>query len=304
MQPLPPLNALRAFEAAARHLSFKKAAEELNVTPAAVSHQIKALEEIVGQPLFRRLTRALLLTDAGQRALPFLRDGFGSLAEAAEHMRASADTGDLRVSVAPNFAAKWLVPRLARFHARHPDINVRIDATNKVIDLERDPIDVAIRYGGGGYPGMRQQNLLDDDTVVPVCSPALLGGRHPLREPADLRHHTLLHVNWGELGNSWPDWRMWLEAAGVTGVDVTRGPVFSQEQLAVEAARAGQGITLASSVFAAGEIAAGTLAQPFAFALPIPFSYFLIAPERAADQPRVKAFWDWAVEEAGAETAL
>ncbi len=305
---LPPLNALRAFEAAARHLSFKKAAEELNVTPAAVSHQIKTLEEFVGQPLFRRLTRALLLTDAGQRALPYLRDGFENLAEAAGHMQAAPDTGGLTVSVAPNFAAKWLVPRLARFHAAYPEINVRIDATNQVVDLDRDAIDLGIRYGAGGYAGMREQPLLEDVSVVPVCSPALIDGvdgeTPPLKTPDDLRHHQLLHVNWGQQANSWPDWAMWLKAAGVdtgpAGIDLTRGPVFSQEQMAVEAAKAGQGVTLASSAFIGDDIAAGTLAKPFAFALPIAFCYFLVAPERTADQPKIKAFWDWAVKEAEA----
>lgn len=302
MSPLPPLNALRAFEAAARHLSFKKAADELNVTPAAVSHQIKTLEEFVGQPLFRRLTRALLLTDAGQRALPFLRDGFENLAEAAEHMRAPDDSGELTVSAAPNFAAKWLVPRLAKFHARHPDIDVRIDATNRVVDLARDPIDLGIRYGAGGYSGLRERALLEDVAVIPVCSPALLTGDPPLKDPADLRHHQLLHVNWGHRPNSWPDWSMWLDAAGVPtgpdGVDITRGPIFAQEQIAIEAAKAGQGVTLASSVFVQEELAAGQLAQPFAVELPIAFCYFLVAPERTADRPKVKAFWDWAVEEA------
>ena len=186
---LPPLNALRAFEAAARHLSFTKAAGELSVTPAAVSHQVKALEDYFGIQLFRRLTRALLLTDAGQTALPALRDGFDKLAEASERLRAHDARGMLTVSVSPSFAAKWLVPRLDDFRTVHPDIDLRLDASDTIVDLARGEADLSIRYGPGGYRDLRV-DLLFEAEVFPVCAPGLCDGQHPLREPADLHRHT------------------------------------------------------------------------------------------------------------------
>lgn len=296
LRRLPPLNALRAFEAAARALSFTRAAAELGVTPAAVSHQIKALEAHVGGPLFRRLTRALILTDAGQAALPALRDGFDRLADGVERMRAHEATGELRVSAAPTFAARWLLPRLGRFNAAHPDIDIRIDATAQVVDLSRDGVDLAIRYGPGEYAGMRADRLLADDTVVPVCGPALCAA---LRTPADLAGQTLLHVDWGGQATSWPDWEMWLKAAGVAGVDATRGPVFGQEDMAMRAAADGQGVALASTMLSAGDLAAGRLVRPFALALPVDFDYFVVAPEATADRPKTRAFRDWLLAEAG-----
>ena len=218
-RPLPPLNALRAFEAAARHLSFTRAAAELNVTPAAVGHQVKALEDLLGVRLFRRLTRALRLTEAGQAALPALVDGFDRLAEAADAMRAHGDSGVLTISVCPSFGAMWLVPRLERFRILHPEIEIRIDGTDRLVDLTRDEADVALRYGPGGYEGVRVDWLFDR-VNTPVCNPALLQGAHPLRAPQDLRHHTLLHIEWKEAEASW---RMWLLAAGLADIDPTRG---------------------------------------------------------------------------------
>ena len=204
-RPLPPLNALRAFESAGRHLSFTKAAAELNVTPAAVSHQVKALEELLGVPLFRRLTRALRLTDAGRAALPTLSQGFDTLAQGVEQVRAHSESGVLTVSVSPSFGAMWLVPRLERFRIRHPDIEIRIDGTDRLVDPGRGDADVALRYGPGGYKGVRVDRLFGQ-VNTPVCSPALLRGEHPLRRPDDLRHHTLLHIDWKDA-----------EAAGACG---------------------------------------------------------------------------------------
>ena len=191
---LPPLNSLRAFEAAARHLSFTKAAGELNVTPAAISHQIKALEEFLGVVLFRRLTRALRLTDAGQAAFPKVREGFDKLAEAVEILRAEEESKVLTVSVSPSFGAKWLVPRLDRFRAAHPDLEIRIDATDRLADFQGDNVDVALRYGMGNYPGLLVDKLFGAE-MVPVCSPDLLDGPQPLQRPQDLAHHTLLHLD-------------------------------------------------------------------------------------------------------------
>lgn len=298
---LPPLNALRAFEAAARHLSFTKAAEELFVTPAAVSQQVKALEEYFGVSLFRRMTRALLLTDAGQAALPPLREGFDRLEEAAGRLRRHEAGGSLTVSVAPTFAAKWLVPRLDRFHAAHPDIDIRIDATNQVVDLTRGEVDLAVRYGPGGYSGMREDPLLGEESVAPVCSPALAAGDPPLRELRDLARHTLLHVNFGGQKSSWPTWEMWLRAAGAEGVDASRGPVFSQESMAVQAAMDGHGIALASTLFAKVDLEAGRLVQPFVLSIPLNFGYFVVAPEVTAEQPKIRAFREWLLAEAAAD---
>lgn len=296
---LPPLNALRAFEAAGRHLSFSKAAAELNVTPAAISHQVKALEEFCGVPLFRRLTRALLLTDAGQAALPLLGEGFDKLAAAVERLDAAEDGPLLTVSVAPSFAAKWLVPRLDRFRAAYPDYDVRIDATDRVIDFARETADVAVRYGPGTYLGLRADRLMSE-VSSPVCSPRLLEGPHRLREPADLRHHTLLHVDWHREDEATPNWRMWLLAAGVRDVDATRGLRFNQESMVVQAAIDGQGVGLGSNVLVADDIAAGRLVRPFDLSLadPLDFSYYVVCPETAVDRPKVAAFRAWVIAEA------
>jgi LysR family glycine cleavage system transcriptional activator len=296
---LPPLNALRAFEAAGRHLSFLKAAEELGVTPAAISHQVKALEAYCGTPLFRRLTRALLLTDAGQAALPLLRDGFDTLADAAAGMMRHEDTPLLTVSVAPSFAAKWLVPRLDGFRAAYPDYDIRVDATDRVIDFAKESADVAIRYGAGKYPGLRADCLMSE-VSSPVCSPRLLAGPHPLRMPEDLRHHTLLHVDWKREDEATPSWRMWLLAAGARDVDATRGQRFSQESMAVQAAVEGHGVALVSNVLTADDVAAGRLVRPFDLSLadPLDFSYYVVCPEVVVDRPKVAAFRAWVIAEA------
>jgi LysR family glycine cleavage system transcriptional activator len=295
---LPPLNALRAFESAARHLSFTKAAAELHVTPAAISHQIGALEAFYGVQLFRRLTRALLLTEAAQAALPALRDGFDRLAEGAERLRAHQKGGALTVSVAPSFAAKWLVPRLQGFREAHPDIELRIDANDLVVDFARDNVDIGLRYGRGDYPGLQVDRLLAEE-VAPVCSPRLMEGPNPLRAPADLRHHVLLHVDWKVMSESSPNWRMWLLAAGAPEVDATRGPRFSMESMAVQAAIEGQGVALTSMVLAADDIRAGRLVRPFEISLgrPESFAYYVVAPQWKATQPKIKAFRDWVIAE-------
>ncbi len=305
---LPPLNALRAFEAAARHLSFTKAAEELNVTPAAVSHQVKALEGYVGTPLFRRLTRALLLTDAGQAALPGLSEGFDRLAEAAAQLSARDGEGLLTISVAPSFGAKWLVPRLERFRAAHPEIDVRIDANDRVIDMAREAVDVGLRFGSGRYPGYRVDRLFSTEQVrsFPVCSPKLLEGPHGLETPDDLRHHTLLHQDWSQASEASPDWRMWLLAAGVRDIDPARGPRFSQTSMAVQAAIEGQGVALAEEVIVAGDLASGRLVRPFELSLsdPLHFAYYVASPEAAAEQPKVAAFRAWVLAEACDQQAV
>ncbi|MEM7169260.1 MAG: transcriptional regulator GcvA [Pseudomonadota bacterium] len=295
MRSLPPLNALRAFEAAARHLSFTKAAEELNVTPAAVSHQIKALEETLGVVLFRRLTRALRLTQAGQVALPMLSQGFDLLGQGVEQIQNFTDSNELSISVGPSFGAIWLVPRLEDFRRRHPDIEIRIDGTDRRVDLLRDDMDVALRYGPGGYKGVRVDRLFGQ-VNTPVCSPVLLEGPPPLRTPEDLRHHTLLHIDWKEAE---PSWRMWLLAAGLTSIDPSRGPRFTWESMAVKAALDGQGVALMGDKLVADDLASGRLVRPFDASLntPLTFSYYLLT-RTGAVPPKVEAFRTWLLEEA------
>jgi LysR family glycine cleavage system transcriptional activator len=293
---LPPLNAVRAFEAAARHLSFTKAAEELNVTQAAVSHQVKALEERLQVPLFRRLNRGLVLTGAGASYLRELEDILDRLEQATQRLRASEATGVLTVSTSTSFAAKWLVPRLQRFRERRPDIDVRIDADDALTDFRRDDVDLAIRYGRGTYPGLSSVLLLQD-IVFPVCSPKLLEGPHPLREPSDLKHHTLLHDK-----DVVEDWLTWLRTAGVTGVDPARGPTFSHSAMLIEAAIAGQGVALGRRSMVARDLREGRLVQPFPLSLEAQFCYWIVCPESNAEKPKIAEFRTWLLEEAASES--
>jgi len=291
---LPPLRALRAFEAAARHLSFTKAGAERFVTQAAVSHQIRALEEDLGVRLFRRMNRRLMLTEEGQRYLPAVSRAFDLLREATTALRAHDIPGPLTVSVLPSFAARWLVPRLGRFFARHPDIDLRIDPSVAICDFAQGDVDVGIRYGRGDYPGLRADRLLDED-IFPVCSPLLKAGPPGLHRPEDLRHHTLLH------DDSHADWRTWLLAAGVDGVDPERGTIFTDSSMLIQAAIAGQGVALARGVLVADALAAGRLVRPFRLSLPAEFAYYFVYPERVAAHPKVRAFRDWLLEEAQGE---
>jgi LysR family glycine cleavage system transcriptional activator len=301
MQPLP-LNALRVFEAAARHLSFAKAAAELNVTPAAVSHQIKGLEARLGVPLFRRLNRRLLLTDAAQLCLPGVRDGFERLAQALAKIAAPEASNALRVTSAPTFAARWLVPNLESFRARHPEIEIRIDATERMVDFAVDPIDIGIRYGSGRYPGLNTELLMDADEF-PVCSPKLLEGPHPLRRPEDLRYHTLIHGETVTDTNVLPNWRMWLLAAGVRDVDPTRGLHLQPETIAIEAAINGQGVVLSAEVLVSEELKRGRLVKPFEVELELDFAYYLVWPKARAERPAVAAFRDWIMKETASARA-
>ena len=292
---LPPLNALRAFEAAARHLNFTRAAAELNVTQAAISHQIKSLEEHLGLPLFRRLNRAMMLTEEGQTLFPAVRDALDGLAEAAERLRARETGGTLTVSTLPSFAVKWLVPRMSRFQDRHPDIDLRISAKEHLADFARDGIDVGIRFGGGSWPGVRAE-WLADEALTPVCSRALLPR---LRRPDDLAQATLLHEDMLPL-RDFPTWETWLAAAGVIGVDATRGPRFSHTHLMLQAAMDGRGVALGQHLIVSDDLAAGRLIEPFGFRLPTGFSYYLVYPAAAAQRPKVLAFRQWVVSEMAA----
>ena len=309
---LPPLNAFRAFEAAARHLSFKKAAAELHVTPAAISHMVKALEDQLGVKLFRRLTRALELTDAGKAMVPKVQEAFESLAAAVERTRGHARLGPLAVSAPPLFATRWLVPRLHRFTALHPEIELRISSAVAAIDAgrgagEEAPADdettlVTIRFGHGRYPGARVDKLFSV-AYSPVCSPRLLERGKPLRTPDDLRHHTLLH------DDTIPDvaerlsWEAWLKAAGVDDVDATRGPRFTNSALAIDAAVDGLGVALGITPLMAEDIAAGELVAPFDVAVESGFAYYLVCDETIAGRPQVAVFRAWLLAEAAATEA-
>lgn len=297
---LPPLNALRAFEVAARHLSIARAADELHVTPAAVSHQIRALEDHLGVAVFRRSGRSLLLTDAGQACLPGIRDGFDQLARAVEQIGRAGEAGILTVSVAPSFAAKWLVPRLSGFTDKHPEIDVRVAATMALADFATDDVDLAIRYGSGRYAGLHVERLLPE-AIVPVCSPALRKGPKPLAKPEHLKHHVLLHDVSPEEGDSVPTWQMWLKAAGIAGIDASRGPRFTQSSLVLEAAALGKGVALAKATLASADLAAGRLVKPFAGSMRINFGYWLVLPKAKLNLPKVELFRAWLKNEAEKE---
>lgn len=298
MRRLPPLNALRAFEAAARHLSFTRAADELSVTPGAISQQVKLLEDTVGVGLFRRDPKGLSLTEAGQAALPCMRDGFDRLAAATRLMTQERNSGRLAVSVAPSFASKWLVPRLDQFNSLHPDIDVYVHADMDVVDFALDDVDVAIRYGRGDYPGLTAE-LLMKERIVPVCAPSLLTGDKPLHQLDDLAGHTLLHD--GGHDNEIATWAMWLRAAG-SDLDGTRGPRFNQSSLVIEAAVAGRGVALAKYALALADLEAARLVIPFEITTPTDFAYWLVHPPAKASLPEVKAFKAWVATEAAGVT--
>ncbi|MBV8684897.1 MAG: transcriptional regulator GcvA [Caulobacteraceae bacterium] len=300
---LPPLNALRAFESAARHLNFSRAAEELSVTPGAVSQQIQNLEDYVGAALFKRTPRGLLLTDSAQTALPALREAFDRLAEAASLLTAAVDGRRLTLTAPPSFAAKWLVPRLGRFESSHPQVDVWLSADMELVDFAASDVDLAIRYGPGPYPGLEAIRLLNE-TVIPVMSPDLATA-NPVRAPADLARHVLLHDGSSNADESCPDWQMWLAARGVRGVDATRGPRFNQSSLVIEAAVSGRGVALAKRTLAQDDLDAGRLVAPMPISTLIDFAYFLVHPKAKGRLPQVKSFVGWIRGEAEAhERAL
>lgn len=302
MRHLPPLNGLRAFEAAARHLSFSRAAEELFVTPAAISHQIKGLEDFLGVTLFNRLTRTVTLTQKAQSVLPLISDAFDKFDIATRQLKENESSGVLTVSTAPTFGAKWLLQRLGDFSDAHPEITVRLDARNEMVDFDRDGVDVGIRLGSGNYPGMRVDRLFLE-RVVPVCHPKYLKGKGALHTPSDLNNVTLLHVDWGNISGPLPDWQMWLASAGIEDVDATRGPTFTVEGMAISAAVKGAGIALASTYAVEEELESGQLVIPFTHTLLAEAAYWVVTPERKANHPRVKAFREWILETAR-ETGL
>jgi LysR family transcriptional regulator, glycine cleavage system transcriptional activator len=287
---LPPLNALKAFEAAARHESFTRAAEELCVTQGAVSHQVKALEAELGVKLFNRHRQRLVITEAGRAYLIVVRDAFDRLADGTERLLQRQSGGALTVSTSPNFAAKWLVHRLGRFADACPEIDLRVSASHHHVDFAREDIDLAIRHGDGTASGLHVTRLCAEE-LFPVCNPKLLDGRR-LREPSDLGRFTLLHVNDRQ------GWSQWLDFAGVTGVDFSRGPVLNQASMAIDAAVDGQGVALARTALAAWDLIGGRLVRPFKMAMPASFAYWIVCTRATAKLPKILAFSDWLLAEA------
>lgn len=296
---LPPLNAVRAFEAASRHASFQAAADELAVTPGAVAQQIKALEQWFGLALFRRLpSKGVALTPAGQRYAVAVSNLLDDLAEATARLVGQDNTNILTVSTVPSFASQWLIPRLGRFRQANPGLDVRVIAANGLTDFSKEDVDVVIRWGRGHYPGLWSQLLLEE-TFFPVCSPALVNHpEHPLRSIEDLKHHTLLHEESEPLFHGSPDWQRWLAIAGATGIDARRGPRFTHTYLALQAAAAGQGVALVTSVLIGDDLTTGRLVRPFGPEVPGPYNYHLVCPPEALGLPKVELFRRWIEKEA------
>lgn len=289
-----PLNGLKAFEAAARHLSFTRAADELHVTQAAVSHQVKTLEQRLGVKLFRRLPKSLRLTDEGQALLPELRDAFERMARALNRVTSAQAASALSVSTLTTFALTWLVSRLPRFQARHPDIEVRLNTTGRLVDFAREDVDVAVRYGDGNWPGLHVEKMFEDE-LTPLC-----GRSHKdrLRRPEDLRDVPLLDASPPEPA-SVGDWPTWLKAAGIARLPVTRGAAFDSTKIAAQAAIDGMGVAIGSPYLFAEDIAANRLFQPFPLTVRNGKSYWLVCAEGTATRPKIKAFRDWVFSELG-----
>lgn len=306
---LPPLNSLRAFECAARNLSLRKAAAELHVTPAAISHQIKSLEQSLGVLVFKRLPHHVELTAAGEALLPRLSQAFEEIAAAVSAVSRLQHSGRVTVAVAPALASKWLAPRLHRFAALYPDIDLHITADAALLDSVREDsgdsgnlvedADIAIRSGHGDYEGYVVERLFGM-YAMPMCSPKLLAGEHPLHTPDDLRHYTLLHHATGmdQTDTERPNWTAWLKAAGVEGVNAKRGPRFNQVAMAMEAAADGLGVVLGIPVVAAADLDSGRLVIPFSLSLPIAAAYYLVHTPQAARDVSVAAVKTWLLSEA------
>lgn len=284
---LPSLNGLRAFEAAARHLSFTRAAEVLFVSQAAVSHQIKALEQQLGQILFRRKTRALELTDAGRRLYPPVQQAFDLLEQGVQDVAKRKNRQSLNISVLPSFASGWMVQRLGRFTARFPEIQVRLEPNSRLTDFQADDTDICIRYGLGNYPDLTVEHLMDED-LFPVCVPSIAEDLH---SPEDLAGITLLH------DDSHAEWRTWLEACGVDFSRFGHGIVYTDAAIVIQAALEGQGVALARRELCRESIQSGRLVRPFEFSLTSPFAYYLVYPEHHAERPELQAFRAWLFEE-------
>jgi LysR family glycine cleavage system transcriptional activator len=290
---LPPLNALRAFEATARHLSVKNAADELCVTPGAVSQLLKALELHLGVKLFRRVNRGIFLTDAGQGYLPPVRNAFRQIADASRRVAVSADTGVLTVSVTPFFAAAWLVPRLKDFQDAHPDIDLQVVTSNALVDFARDGVDVAVRHGLGRYPGLYSERVVAVE-IVPVTAPTLVARLGKPTSAAEMTRWPHVH------DADRKGWHLWFQAQGIDEIGPPRGPAFDDSGLLLKAVLAGQGAGLLPAAMVALELAEGRLVKLADVVLLDEFAYYLVYPQSSRERPKVAAFRAWILNAAAA----
>ena len=291
LRRLPPLNALRAFEAAARHESFTRAAEELCVTQGAVSHQVKALEAELGIKLFNRERQRLVITGAGRDYLGVVRDALDRIAVGTERLIQRQSSGVLTVSTSPDFAAKWLVHRLGRFSEAHPEIDLRISATMHHVDFAREDVDLAVRHGDGNWPG-HEVTRLSPEQLFAVCSPKLVAGRNRLAKPADVLKFPLLHLD------DRSAWSKWLEAAGIAHAETSQGPVMNRASMVLDAAVDGQGIALGRTTLAAWDLINGRLVRPFKDAIRLSRTYWMVCPKATSGLPKIRIFQDWLLDEA------
>lgn len=300
MAYIPGTRALRTLAAAGKHLNFTRAAEELGLTPAAVSHQVKEFEDQLGVSLFWRTSRTIRPTEAGTTMIEAATEALDLLGRAASKARkAGIETTTLRLTMESTFAAKWLMPRLARFRAQFPDIELRFDITDKLRDFDRDDVDAGIRFGAGRYPGLIAEQLFDN-VVVPVCGPALLQGTPPLNEPRDLFNHTLCHAVWSMEGATWPTWRVWMAAAGIPDFDDSRCINFDDSGSAVQAALDGNAVALIDLALVADDLAAGRLVRPFDIGIRMEpqFAFYLVYPQRGETDLLLQSFRGWLLDEA------
>jgi LysR family transcriptional regulator, glycine cleavage system transcriptional activator len=305
MRTLPGTRALKMLVSAGRHLNFTRAADELGLTPAAVSYQIKEIEDQLGVKLFVRTNRSIHLTPEGKVLCEAAADALDIVTRATARVQKMSRNSatQLKVTCDPQFATKWLMRRVEQFHKVQPDIELRFDVSYEVKDFDLDDIDVAIRYGSGKYPGLTAHRLFGN-VIVPVCSPRLLASAKPLNQPRDLMHHTLAHIEWSRDGLTWPNWQMWMAAAGVHDFDDSRTVVFGTSNDAVEAALAGGAVALADFAMVANELSEGRLIRPFELSVNAPseFAYFLVYPNEAASEPRTVAFREWLLEQVAEST--
>jgi LysR family glycine cleavage system transcriptional activator len=291
LRRLPPLNALKSFEVAARHESFTRAAEELCVTQGAVSHQVKGLEDVLGIRLFNRVRQRLVITEAGRDYLAVVRDAFDRIVIGTERLVQRQSSGALTVSTSPDFAAKWLVQRLVRFAEVHPEIDLRVSATLHHVDFAREDVDIAVRHGDGNWAGLHAERLCAEE-LFPVCSPALIARRSGISAPEDVLQFPLLHLN------DRKDWSRWLEAAGTSGEGLLHGPILNHASMLIDAAIDRHGIALARTALAASDLLSGRLVRPFAIALALSRSYWIVCPKATAMVPKVKIFREWLLVQA------
>src|SRR6202045_4276575 len=295
LRRLPPLNALKAFEAAARHESFTRAAEELCVTQGAVSHQVKALEAELGVKLFNRERQRLIITEAGRDYLNVIRDALDRIAAGTERLVQRQNAGVLTVSTSPDFAAKWLVHRLGHFSEAHSEIDLRVSATLHHVDFAREEVDLAVRHGDGNWPGLDTVRL-SAEQLFAVCSPKLLSGRRRLDKLADIPKFPLIHLD------SRADWANWLQGVGIDDAEATHGPVLNRASMVIDAAIDGQGVALARTTLAAWDLINGRLVRPFPESLPLSKTYWILCPKATSNLPKIVTFRNWLLAEAAADT--